>query len=205
MDTVTPQSNHSPQLNGSNSQNAPKQSPVLKWTLILAIAIILNLFWTYATRIVYNQPEYEDFCPQSQVVDSIETQEACLEVGGQWNANIGMKEPVVLTPDSTVKPTGYAQGYCDQTFTCNKNFQDASEVYNRNFFVIFVIVGVASLILSVFLVGSEAVSLGLSFGGVLSLIIGSVSYWSDMNDMLRVGILGVALASLIYLAYKKFQ
>ena len=193
-------------MDTSTSQtNNPKQSAVLKWTLVFAIAIILNLFWTYATRVVYHEPEYETFCPQSQVIDLIETKEACLEVGGQWNANIGMKEPMAVSPENTAKPTGYAQGYCDQTFTCNKNFQDATELYNRNFFIIFVIVGIASLILSVFLIGSEVVSLGLSFGGVLSLIIGSMSYWSNMNDMLRVVILGLALASLIWLAYKKFQ
>lgn len=190
MDTETPQLH---------------KSPVLQWALIFAIAITLNLFWTYATRIIYNHPVYETFCPQSQVVEMTETQEACLKIGGQWNANVGIKESSAIAPEGAAKPTGYAQGYCDPTFTCGRSFQDASTMYNRNFFIVLVIVGIASLILSVFLVGSAVVSLGLSFGGVLSLIIGSVNYWSDMNDIVRVIVLGLALASLIWLAYKKFK
>lgn len=196
------------QSNGAlsmTSQSPHYQSPVLKWTLIFAIAIVLNLFWTYATRVIYHEPMYETFCPQSQVIELVETKEACLKVGGQWNANVGIKEPAAIAPEDIAKSTGYASGYCDQSFTCNNNFQEASNVYNRNFFIVFVIVGIASLVLSVFLISSEVVSLGLSFGGVLSLIIGSIGYWSDMNDVVRVVILGLALAALIWLAYKKFK
>ena len=79
------------------------------------------------------------------------------------------------------------------------------KVYNRNVFVVFVVAGILLLIGSVYLAGAEAVSLGLSFGGVLSLVIGSMRYWSDMNDILRVIILGVALVGLIYVAWKKFK
>jgi hypothetical protein len=96
-------------------------------------------------------------------------------------------------------------GYCNQEFTCQQKFEDANKVYNRNVFIVFTVVGIAALAASVFAGAAEAVALGLSFGGVLSLIIGSVRYWSDMEDILRVVILGVALAALIWTAYKKFK
>lgn len=173
-----------------------KKSAVIKWMFVIAIAIVLNLFLTYAVDVVYDQPQYEDFCPVRQVVKEIDTQADCLEVGGQWNPNVS---------DKSVQDVSVPAGYCDQDFTCRQKFEDESGIYNRNLFVVFVIVGALALMASVFLTGAEAVSLGLSFGGVLSFIIGSVTYWSDMNDLLRVAILGLALVALIWLAYKKFK
>lgn len=189
------------------TQNIPttssaKKSAVLKWTFILGIAIVLNLFITYAVDVVYHQPQYDQICTQPQVIKEITTQEACLEVGGQWNPNMNVDG--VLMPGETSSKY-IPSGYCDQNFTCNKQFEELNNVYNRNLFVVFVIAGVISLVLSVLLSSAEAVSLGLSFGGVLSFIIGSTSYWSAMNDLLRVAILGIALAALIGLAYKKFK
>jgi hypothetical protein len=64
---------------------------------------------------------------------------------------------------------------------------------------------VALIIGSFFVVMSPAVSIGLSFGGVLSLIVASLRYWSDMNDYVRVTILGLALIVLIGFALKKVR
>jgi hypothetical protein len=78
-------------------------------------------------------------------------------------------------------------------------------VYNRNVFVALVILGVISLIAGFFIRRSAAVSLGLSLGGVLALVVASVRYWSDMNDYLRLGVLAVALVLLVYLGIKKVK
>lgn len=177
-----------------------KKSSIIKWTLIIGIAIVVNLFITYLVDVIYHTPEFTSFCPERQVNRAIESEAACLEVGGQWNENVDMKGAV---PQAVTVPI--APGYCDVNYTCSKQFEDKMKVYNRNVFVVFVVAGILLLIGSAYLAGSEAVSLGLSFGGVLALIIGSVRYWSDMNDILRVIILGIALAGLIYVAWKKFK
>lgn len=176
-----------------------KQSSIIKWTLIVGIMIVVNLFITYLVDVIYPAPEFTDFCPEQQVNRAIETEAACLEIGGQWNENIEAKN---ITPQITVPVPA---GYCDATYTCGKQYEETMKVYNRNVFVVFIIAGILLLIGSVFLKGAEAVSFGLSFGGVLALIIGSVRYWSDMDDILRVILLGIALAGLIYVAWKKFK
>ena len=66
------------------------------------------------------------------------------------------------------------------------------------------ILGVASLVAGIF-ISATSVSIGLSLGGVLSLIIGSIRYWSDMDDILRVIMLGVALLALIWVGIKKLK
>ncbi len=179
---------------------AKNRSSVIKWALVIGIAIVINLFLTYLVRVVYHEPLFEDFCLEKQVNEVIETKEACIEIGGQWNENNVKSMPVVQRGD-VFEPNGY----CNTTFTCQKQFDDVNKVYNRNVFIVFVIAGIILLGGSVFLAGAEAVSLGLSFGGVLALIIGSTTYWSDMEDILRVVILGFALIALIFVAWKKFR
>jgi hypothetical protein len=71
--------------------------------------------------------------------------------------------------------------------------------------VALVILGVLSLITGFFIRKSAAVSLGLSLGGVLALVVGSVRYWSDMNDYLRVAVLAVALVILVVIGVKKVK
>lgn len=178
-----------------------KKSSIIKWALIIGIAIVVNLFITYLVDVISPTPEFTTFCPDRQVNRAIESEAACLEVGGQWNENVNMKG--VEAPQATVVPL--SSGYCDVNYTCSKQFEDVMKVYNRNVFVVFVIAGILLLVGSVYLAGSEAVSLGLSFGGVLALVIGSTRYWSDMNDILRVIILGIALAGLIFVAWKQFK
>ena len=52
---------------------------------------------------------------------------------------------------------------------------------------------------------SSVVSLGFSLGGVLALIIGAIRYWSNMQDVLRVVVLAVALAALVWIGIKKIK
>lgn len=177
-----------------------KKSIIIKWALIISIAIVVNLFITYLVDVIYHTPEFTDFCPDVQVNRAIESEAACLEVGGQWNENPEVKGTV---PQVVTMPVPV--GYCNVNYTCSKQYEDMLSVYNRNVFIVFVVAGILLLIGSVYLGGAETVSLGLSFGGVLALVIGSVRYWSDMDDILRVILLGVALAGLIYVAWKKFK
>ncbi len=181
-------------------QSAPNRpSKVLKWLLITGIVILLNLFFAYAIKVIYPEPKFETFCPREQVTIEPKTQRECVEKSGGWTEN-NYPKPMPVGYNETVPA-----GYCDLNFTCQKNFTDALALYNRNVFIALIVLGVLSLASGFFLPGVAAVSLGLSLGGVLSLIVGSMRYWSDMNDYLRVIILGLALATLIALGVKKLR
>lgn len=175
-----------------------KNLNVLKWALVAGIVIVLNLFINFSIQLVYEMPEWDTFCVQKQVNIMPESEQACVAVGGQWNGNnyYGAETKPAM-PE--------AKGYCDVNFTCNQDYQTALELYNRNVFVILVVAGVIALIVSFFVAGTPAVSLGLSLGGVLSLIIGTMRYWSNMDNYLQVIILGLALIALIWLGVKKIK
>ena len=181
----------------------PRTNKVLKWLLIVGIVIVLNLFFVYGIKVFYNAPTFEDFCPVNQVTTAPSTQAECLAQGGGWTNNA----PAPVLPDGTFSKVVIEQpaGYCDVNFTCQKDFTAASQVYDRNVFVALVILGVLSLVSGFFIKKSSAVSVGLSLGGVLALVVASVRYWSDMNDYLRFGILAIALVILIVLGVKKVK
>lgn len=170
------------------SPQSQTSSSVVKWAFVIGIMLLANLFVAYLTQALYPTPKWENFCPADLTGKFIETSSECTEVGGKW-----------YPPTSAG-----AQGYCDATVTCQKEFQDTHEVYTRNVFIVFVIFGVLMLAVSAFMGGVPVISLGTAFAGVLALIIGSVWHWSAMQEWLRVVVLGLALVGVLYLAWKKF-
>lgn len=56
------------------------QSKVLKWSLIIGIVIVVNLFFNYALSLAYKQPDYNTFCQSVPVqvpggnVSTVDTQ-----------------------------------------------------------------------------------------------------------------------------------
>lgn len=182
-----------------------KPSKVLKWVLIVGIALVANLFFNYTLGVFYGEPEYADYCKQEQVRVIPESENECVAVGGQWTPATSFQKSVSRGEVNAPAMAPEMQGYCDPDFTCRKGYDDASKTYNRNVFVALVVLGVALIIGSFFIAGAEAVSLGLSFGGILSIIVGATRYWGDMDDYTRVGVLGVAFISLIWLGIKKFR
>ena len=176
---------------------------ILKWPLIVGIVIVLKLFFLYAIKTVYPKPEYEDFCPKEQIIKQIETEEGCLEIGGQWRERSTRVTPVSVL-DGDIVTIEEPLGYCNQNFTCSQNFDEAREDYERNVFIFLIILGVLSVVIGFLTIGKEVVSIALSLGGVLSFIIASIRYWRFASDWLHLAILGLGLAVLIYLAIKKF-
>lgn len=177
---------------------------ILKWALIIGIIIVLNLFFHFATKLVYSEPKFEDFCQTKQVNIQPEGEKACIAAGGAWNGNPNEKVPTPVNLNGEIKPV-VASGYCDTYFTCQKNFNTARDLYNRNIFLVLVGLGVTSIIIGLALATNPVISVGLSYGGILSFIVGTIRYWSAMDDYLRVIVLGLALAVLVWLGLKKFK
>jgi hypothetical protein len=166
-----------------------QNTQVLKWSLIIGIVIVLNLFFNYALSVIYKAPDFNEVCKAALEVQPITTSQACLNVGGKWNAEV--------TPENR-------DFNCNATFTCQQTYEAQREVYERNAFITRVALGVAILIASFFMLGNLVIAYGLALGGVLSFLIASVSYWSSANDIIKLIILALALAALIFLAAKKY-
>ncbi len=148
-----------------------------KLVVILAIIIVLNLFFNYGIKTFYDGPEYEDFCPKEYFA------------------------PKPISPESISEQ----QIDYEKQQQCQEKYESARNLYNRNVFIILIAASIASIIIGFLISQSEAVALGFSFGGVISLIVGTIRFWSDMDDYLRFVILGLALAILIWIGIKKLR
>jgi hypothetical protein len=178
---------------------APKHPKFVKWAVVIGIVVVLNVFFVVLISLVLPTPQYAAFCPQSQVVPNYDTEQACTKAGGQWTATPSNEpQPVKATVPTVI-------GYCNPDYTCSQNFATASATHARNSFIALVVLGVIAVIAGVFVPGSSIVSSGLAYGGVLSFLIASVSYWGDAGSWIRLGISLVALIALLYIGLKRFR
>lgn len=176
------------------------QSKVLKWSLIIGIVIVINLFFNYALSLAYKQPDYNEYFTQPQIIEPITVKEECLKVGGQWNEGDARYNDVKMP-----SPVGVQKGWCDPDFTKRQVFENIMNVYDRNVFVTLVLLGALCVAAGTFLKANILLSIALSFSGVLSFIIASMRYWNSAHDLIKVIILATALCILVWVAVRKFK
>ena len=179
---------------------------VHKWALVLSILVVLNLFIAYSINSVYPEPQYDQVCKREQVVIQPKNQQECVTQGGSWTNDRAYRDRDTYPKAVSVPLIGEEpSGYCNLDYTCSKQFDNAHETYLRNVFVARVIFGVLALGIGFGTFAYEAVSYGFSFGGVLSLLIATIVYWSKLSHYFQVIILGLALAALVWLGVKKVK
>ncbi len=161
--------------------------------LAIAILILLNLFVYTGIRTFYKEPDRSKYCLDYRV--PIITEEDCVAGGGQWVEN-----PV----DPNVQEKPRPSGNCTDKPTCFTLYEEAIKPYNRNVFIIYVVLGLITLLIGL-LLKVDAVSAGLNFGAVILFFTGTVRYWSNMQEYLRFIIVGLALAIVIWMGYKKLS
>ncbi|MCX6754049.1 MAG: hypothetical protein NTV03_03280 [Candidatus Nomurabacteria bacterium] len=176
--------------------NTPKQSNFVKISIIIAIVIVMNMFFNYAVSLVYKEPVMDNYIKPAQVVEAITTKDKCIGVGGQWSEN--------AIPSPIEKGKTQIDGYCNENYTNQLNYDAARKVYEKKVFITLISLGVISLIAGGF-ISISILSIAFAWGGVLSLIIASMRYWSQADNLAKVIILALALGILIWLAVKKFN
>ena len=163
--------------------------------IVLGIAIIILTISVaiYGINLVYESPEYSDFCEETKRAEIINTQEQCEAIGGQWSAYDG---PRRVGGDVEV-----LDGYCDRDFTCRKEYEDAREKYSRTVFLIALPLGIILLAIGAFVFGLESVGAGLMGGGVGVILYGVGGFWRFADDWLKFVLSLIGLVVMIWFAY----
>lgn len=158
--------------------------------VILAIALIFALFIGYGVEVFDPSPQRNDYCPE-RAYQAI-TEESCIEVGGEWQkyANAPKLEGV--------------EGVCQESKECYDNYNAAQEVQGKTVFIVALVIGILTIILS-FLLKKEEVSSGLLGGSILLILYGTMRYWQYAQNVLKFVLLGTALVVLIWVGYKKLK
>ena len=174
---------------------APQHPKFVRWALLIGIVVILNIFFNVVLALAYPAPNYEDFCPQSRI--SPTDAPTCDAQGGVWTEYSPAPKPALSGSKMT--------GYCDMYAKCQKPFQAANDRHALYAFVLMVGLGVIALVMGFMPIGSSIVSSGLSYGGVLALVIASAQYWGDAGNWIRLAISTVGLLALLYIGWRRFR
>lgn len=181
----------------SSVQNERKHPRFVRFALLAGIVVVLNVFFFAVVQMIISTPQYSNYCPQ--ITKQAHSAATCEAQNGVWTKS----SPISLTQKtSTVEKT---TGYCDYYSKCQTSYATASSNAHLYSFVLLMVLGVIALVIGVVPIGASIVSSGLSYGGVLALIIGSLQYWGSAEIWLRLTISGFALVILIYLGIRRFK
>jgi hypothetical protein len=184
-------------MNTTTTENHPK---FVRWALLLGIVVILNIFFNVILTLAYPTPQYSDFCPTTMAAPADPS--SCAAQGGVWSSYGPTVPPSdVNAPNMPVTDNGY----CDMSAKCEVPYQQATDTHALHAFVIMVVLGVLALLVGLMPTGSSIVSSGLSYGGVVALIIGSSEYWGSAGNWIRLLIATAGLAALLYIGWKRFR
>jgi hypothetical protein len=138
----------------------------------LIIAVVFLMFAVYGTKLIYDSPDYGEYCEKYP--------------------------PAPQEKNLTNRTFGNQLNERD----CYINYEKARKDYSKNMFIISIIISTLAILISSFIIKVETISGGLMLGSLMFLIYGTGGYWRYMDDLLRFGILGLALGVLIYIGYK---
>lgn len=150
---------------------------------VFVLALVVSI---YGVNTIYNEPEYEDFCPNSFLEVPEMNESICFEHGGKWQ-NYDRK-----VPEGEL-------GYCDRDYMCREAYELKQERYSMNLFLISVPLGILILIGGFYFV-LEFVSIGVMVAGVGTILRGVFGYWKYSEDWLRFLISLVGLGVVIFFA-----
>lgn len=187
-----------------------------KTVLTIGIAVLLAFFIYYAIDLFYPEPKYEDFCGR---------------YGGYYEPvavpSYTYKEGVGCVPDMNCTPIRNinsitrnctdAGGYIEYDYNdsgcaigvlrcnmCSVDYESAHKEYSLNTFYITAPIGVAIVIIGMYLpLTIEAIAAGIMFGGFFTLI--QTTFWafSDLDKWTKVIVLAAELVLIIWVGFKK--
>jgi len=155
----------------------------------IAIIILTISVAIYGISMIYDAPEYEDYCEDGRYYENINTTGECDAMGGKWNLFEGPK------------PIEGVEGYCDRDYYCRQEYDIANEKHSKTVFLIAVPLGILIIILGALIFGLEAVGAGLMGGGVGIILYGVGGFWRFADDWLKFLFSLVGLVVLIWFVY----
>lgn len=165
----------------------------------LAIAIVYAFFVGYGTNLIYNAPEYNDFCKVRAL--AYPEKQYPIQVNCTYNPDI-QKQARACVEQGGNPVYDYDNKGCESSLTCDfcqKEYDDANKKYTRTVFIVSGIMGIIAIAVGALIFNIEAIGAGLMGGGVLALIYGNIRYWQNLNNVMKVIILALALVALIYI------
>lgn len=169
----------------------------------IIIAVMFLLFAVYGTKLIYEAPEYEDYCNSSRYAYPTAF-EKIGSVNCTYNQTLQNSKQDCYNQKGEAIPI-YDENGCEKSFTCDfcmRDFEKAQGKYSQNLFLIGIILILVTVVISALKIKAESVSAGLMAGSLMFLIYISATFWRFMEDWFRFIVLTLALGVIIFVGYK---
>ncbi len=179
-----------------------------KVSLTVGLAVVFALFVYALIDAFYEEPQYDKYCRMDEPYGRP------MPIGKQPPVQVDC--PVLVAKEQAC----YAQqgmvrySYDNETGCpidlmcdmCNKEFENARNAYIKNIFYITAPIGLLAIVLGMYLpLTVDAIASGFMFGGIITLVQGTVRVFGDLSKISRVVVLGIELAIIVWLGYRKVQ
>lgn len=154
----------------------------LQTLLSIAIALVFVFFIGYGIELAEPSVSWNDFCEHIRPAPVVEDK---IEVEQEINEESIIQEK-------------------HQFSLCETKYESADLKHDRTTFIVALITGIIAIITASF-IKHKAVSQGLFAGGILTILYGTLTFWEHAHNWLKFILLGITLALLIYLGYKKIK
>ena len=161
----------------------------------IGIVIVFALVLWQGIETFYPSQQYEDYCGNVSVPQSIESQKMAAAVPGV--DYVYSNATFCLAHNGT-----WQNGYCDYYYVCQKSYESAMDGHSRVVFYISLIVAVIAFIIGFLILSVEPVGSALLGSGVWAIFYGSVVNWRNIGVAFRFVLLLFVLVLLIYIALR---
>ena len=162
----------------------------------IGIVVVYALLLWQGTRTFYPNPEFEDFCGESErffrpFVEPIECETPQSVITDQFECN-NKENYFHAEYDELGCLSG---GFCDD---CNKQFESAQEKHARNVFIVSIIIAVITFVVGFFVLSIEPVGSSLIGSSIWAVFYGTIVNWQYFNAAWQFVLLLIAFAGLIW-------
>jgi len=178
---------------------------VKKYGVIIIIAVLLSLFAFSIVDLIEESPDYSDYCgseifPRKIATDTINCADFTEPSDFEVNDCSNNKGEIQYKYDGKGCPTSYE---CN---TCRIGYEEASRQHRLLGFIVTSALGILSILVGLYSKSKEEVVewifSGILIGGVLSVIVGTMSYFGDMGRFVKPIILIVEFGLIVLIAIK---
>ena len=167
-------------------------------SLTVGIAVLSALFIYFLIDVFYAEPLYDKYCDYNRYMPKVmPVEKVCPEFTNYPNCG---ELTVMYKYDEKGCIIG---GICDD---CNKKYDEARKGFSKNMFLITALIGIILILIGLYVpLTYDAIASGVIFGGILTLIQGTMRAFGDFGKITKVIVLGVELGLLLYVGYKKLK
>ena len=180
---------------------------VRKYAIILTLAVLTAIFIFSLAEAVVPEPEYPSICVEAQDTDRSPQQPIPRTPG---------EERCEETPEPTQEEIDACPGQlhlnyntCEYQCHCYELTREHQQQKESIIFWIAILLAGAAIVTGMLLPArnplNEWVGSGFILGGVITLFIATIRYWSELHKIARPVIIALEIAIVLWIAYKRFM